>query len=76
MRVASPWFEDDHDEDKTKAASTVVLRLLQRRFGELPDESCEQVRNLSSDQLATLAVALLDFSHPTDLERWLTDNSA
>jgi len=49
----------------------MVLRLLRRRFGELPPELPERLRHLTAEQLDDLAEALLDFSSLTDVTDWL-----
>ncbi|NEU75301.1 DUF4351 domain-containing protein [Hassallia byssoidea VB512170] len=49
----------------------LVLRLLQRRVGELPEEVTKEVQALSREQLESLGEALLDFTEIDDLLRWL-----
>lgn len=49
----------------------LVLRLLNRRIGQIPQELTEQIRNLSVEQLENLGVALLDFETQGDLLNWL-----
>lgn len=55
---------------------TIVMRLLERRFGNLPAQLKEQVANLASPQLEELADVLLGFSEIADLESWLQSRSA
>ena len=50
---------------------SVILRLVQRRVGELAPSTEERIRALSINQLEDLAEALLDFSSPADLKNWL-----
>jgi Domain of unknown function (DUF4351) len=52
----------------------LVLRLLQRRVGELPQEVQGQVQTLPLEQLEALGEALLDFMAIGDLLNWLTVN--
>ena len=54
-----------------KKALSIVLRLLNRRVGLLDETSEAKVRVLSMNQLDDLSEALLDFSVPADLDRWL-----
>ncbi len=48
-----------------------VIRLLKRKFGKLDANVKAQIEKLSLARLKRLAEALLDFSQPDDLERWL-----
>jgi len=52
-----------------------VLRLLNRRFGELDSNLVEQIQALGVSELEALAEALLDFSTVADLERWLQQSN-
>ncbi|MDS3861818.1 DUF4351 domain-containing protein [Thermosynechococcaceae cyanobacterium BACA0444] len=52
--------------------ATVVIRQLQRRFGELPSSVITQIKALPLSQLEALADALLDFRSLTDLAPWLS----
>jgi len=58
-------------EGRIEGETLVVLRLLHRRCGTLPQSLQERVRQLSLEQLETLAEALLDFASTTALEQWL-----
>ncbi|MBD2678714.1 DUF4351 domain-containing protein [Nostoc paludosum FACHB-159] len=49
----------------------LVLRLLQKRVGELPEEVKKQVQSLSLQELEALGEALLDFTTMDDLLDWL-----
>ncbi|MCC5600855.1 DUF4351 domain-containing protein [Nostoc favosum] len=49
----------------------LVIRLLNRRFGEIDLSLIERVQELPVEQIEGLAEALLDFSSLTDLETWL-----
>jgi len=51
--------------------SRLVLRLLRRRLGEVPESLERRIRGLASPQLEALGEALLDFRSRADLERWL-----
>jgi predicted transposase YdaD len=56
-----------------KGETNLVLRLLQRRCGELSVDQQDLVRSLPVAQLETLGEALLDFSGMPDLEVWLKE---
>ncbi len=54
----------------------LVLHLLKRRIGVLDEKMKAQVEKLSSSRLEQLADALIDFTQPSDLERWLKRRKA
>ncbi|HIK25990.1 MAG TPA: DUF4351 domain-containing protein, partial [Thermosynechococcus sp. M46_R2017_013] len=51
--------------------TVVILRLLRRRFGEMPPAVEERIRQLSVAQIEALAEALLDFTDLGELAAWL-----
>jgi predicted transposase/invertase (TIGR01784 family) len=50
----------------------MVMRLLSRRFGEIPAELRTQIQQLTVPQLEDLGEALLDFTSIVDVETWLS----
>jgi hypothetical protein len=70
MRLA-PLYEQDREAAIQKEASKLVLRLLNRRFGELPPHITETIQKLSVEKLEDLGEALLDFNIQADLINWL-----
>jgi predicted transposase/invertase (TIGR01784 family) len=58
-------------EGKVEGERTIVLRLLNRRVGNIPDVLLSQIQGLSMEQLEALGDALLDFSTLADLSSWL-----
>jgi hypothetical protein len=52
----------------------LVLRLLQRRLGRLPQSRRRAIEKLSLQKIEALGEALLDFDSPDDLSRWLQRN--
>ena len=52
----------------------MVIRLLNRRCGQLPIAQQTQVRSLPIKAIENLAEALLDFKGMDDLEIWLREN--
>ncbi|WP_373530818.1 DUF4351 domain-containing protein [Nostoc sp.] len=52
----------------------LVLRQLQKRVGELPQEFRERIQTLSLEELEALGEALLDFTAIEDLLNWLEVN--
>ena len=53
--------------------ATVTLRLLNRRCGPLGDTTTARIQALPLEQLEALAEALLGFSGPGDLAKWLDE---
>jgi predicted transposase YdaD len=78
MRLA-PLYQQDRElakqegraEGRAEGEQRLVLRQLNRCFGEIDASIIERVYLLSTEQLEALGEALLDFSALTDLEAWL-----
>ncbi|MBO3462988.1 DUF4351 domain-containing protein [Aetokthonos hydrillicola Thurmond2011] len=62
-------------EEGRQREQSLVLRLLNRRIGEINSSLVERVGGLSIEQLEELGEALLDFSAVADLEAWLHQQS-
>jgi len=60
-----------YQEAREDEAKSLILRLLTRRVGEVPESVRTQIETLSLTQLESLGEALLDFSNLSDLEVWL-----
>ena len=71
MRLA-PLYEQDREKAIQQGEANLVLRLLKRRFGELPPHITETIQKLSVEKLEDLGEALLDFESQADLINWLT----
>jgi predicted transposase/invertase (TIGR01784 family) len=63
--------EEVRMEERLEGERSLVLRLLTRRVGALPESVRSQIDYLSLPQLEALGEALLDFSGMADLEAWL-----
>ncbi|KYC41763.1 hypothetical protein WA1_17185 [Scytonema hofmannii PCC 7110] len=61
-------------EGELEGEQKLVLRLLRRRVGELPQALIESIQTLSVTQLESLGEALLDFTAMEDLLDWLDAN--
>ena len=57
-------------EGREEAARGLILRLLSRTLGELPNPLRERISRLSLDELEQLSEALLDFATFEDLRAW------
>ena len=60
-----------YQEAFAEGEANLVLRLLHRKIGEIPQNLTEQIGKLSVEQLEDLGEALLDFEGPADLVNWL-----
>ena len=60
-----------YQEAFAEGEANLVLRLLHRRIGEIPQNVTERIRKLSAEQLEELGEALLDFESQGDLLNWL-----
>lgn len=65
--------QQGRQEGRQEGQIALILRLLTRRLGALPEQVRSQINALSIAQLESLADALLDFSNLQDLEAWLSN---
>lgn len=65
-----------YQEARAEEAQSLILRLLHRRVGELPEAIRLQVVALSLSHLEALGEALLDFTELKDLETWLNQETS
>jgi predicted transcriptional regulator len=78
MRLA-PLYQQDREQavqegvqqGRQQGEADLLIRLIQRRFGEIPQNLEEIIRNLPVERLEDLGLALLDFDTLTDLDNWL-----
>lgn len=70
-RVYREIKEEGREEGRSVEARTLILRLLTRRVGKLPQKVSQRVESLSLEQLENLGEALLDFTSMADLLVWL-----
>ncbi|MCC5629753.1 DUF4351 domain-containing protein [Nostoc sphaeroides CHAB 2801] len=74
MRL-EPLYQRDREQAKQEGRQEgeqhLIIRLLNRRVGEINESLIERIKGLSVEQLETLGEALLDFSNVADLEAWL-----
>jgi predicted transposase YdaD len=68
-------FAEGQQEGRQEEGITLILRQLQRCCGTLTPEIKERITGLSLEQLEALGEALLDFTGPADLERWLQEQT-
>ncbi len=77
MRL-EPLYQRDREQAKEEGRQQgeqyLILRLLNRRIGQIDTSLIEQIKGLSIEQLENLGEALLDFSSVNDLELWLNQH--
>lgn len=80
MQIVTSWMEEGIEQGIERGAKrearSLVLRLLTRRVGDIPEAFRSPLDTLSLEQLEALGEALLDFSTITDLEEWLQEYQA
>jgi hypothetical protein len=62
------------DRQGLQLEQELVLRLITRKVGEVPQDLRSSVELLSIDRLEALAEALIDFNSLRDLQNWLRIN--
>jgi predicted transposase YdaD len=70
--IVRKGLEEGRALGRQQEASTLLLRLLERRCGPLPPSQRDRIDLLPLEQLEGLGDALLDFQGPADLEHWLS----
>jgi len=63
------------EKGRLQEAIALVMRLLKKRFGELPKAISTKVENLPLQELENLTEEILDLNRLEDLERWLDEHS-
>ncbi len=74
MRYVTIGERIGYERGKQEGEQHLILRLLQRRVGELSPQLQESIQSLSLNQLENLSEALLDFTAMEDLLNWLQTN--
>ncbi|QIR38694.1 DUF4351 domain-containing protein [Tolypothrix sp. PCC 7910] len=69
-------YERGREEGRQEGEQTLVVRQLQKRIGDLPEQLRLRIQTLSLNQLEELGEALLDFTAIEDLFNWLDTNQA
>ncbi|AFZ56590.1 Rpn family recombination-promoting nuclease/putative transposase [Anabaena cylindrica FACHB-243] len=64
--------QEGRQEGLKESALNLVMRLLNKRLGELPEEENNNITQLSLSNLENLGEALLDFTSLQDLQSWLS----
>ena len=80
MRLA-PLYQQDRElakqeglQEGLQKEKRLIIRLLNRRIGEIDSLLIQKVQELTVEKLEELGETLLDFTSVTDLETWLEHN--
>jgi predicted transposase YdaD len=65
--------EDGREEGREEGERSLVIRLLQRRMGSLPEALSTRIEGLTIAQVEELAEAIPTFDSVADLEAWFTN---
>ena len=63
--------EEGREESREEGATRVIVRLLEKRFGQLSERNLTAIRTLSVEESETLVEAQIDFDNLSDFESWL-----
>ncbi|MBD2054973.1 Rpn family recombination-promoting nuclease/putative transposase [Oculatella sp. FACHB-28] len=74
-RVYREIKEEGREEGREEATINLIVRLLTKRFGSLPQEVRSTISDLPLPVLEELSEALLDFSELADLQAWFAARS-
>ncbi|MGB3208090.1 MAG: DUF4351 domain-containing protein [Crinalium sp.] len=66
-------FQKGFQQGLQQGRLVVIMRHINRRFGGVNPDIQQRLQKLSIPQLDDLGEALLDFSQPNDLTRWLEE---
>jgi hypothetical protein len=75
LKIVTSWMEEGIEKGLQQGEEKIVLKLLRRRCGLLPETTEARIHGLDVLQLEELAEALLDFESIADVETWLDQNT-
>jgi hypothetical protein len=75
MQITTSWKEEGRVEGCAEGQRNTILRLLNRKLGDLSEEISVKIKSLNSNQLDTLTEDLLDFQTIEDLNQWLSNTN-
>ena len=67
-------YQEAKAEGKAEEGRSLVIKLLNRKLGNLTPQLLDRVNNLQIDHIESLGEALLDFNSIAYLESWLSQN--
>jgi hypothetical protein len=75
MSGTPPTLNEMIEQGIEQGERTILLRLLTRKLGNLPDTTRTQIEALSGTQVEALADALLGLDTLANLDNWLAQTS-
>ena len=75
MEIVTSWMERGIERGLILGELKIILRLINRKIGEIAPQLLEKIRQLSEPKLEDLSDALLDFSTEENLAEWLQQNA-
>jgi hypothetical protein len=72
MELTTSWEQKGIAKGQKEGQVATILRLLNRKFGSLPEDLALSVKSLEPSQLDVLTEDLLDFQSIDDLQNWLS----
>ncbi len=69
--VREEGWEKGREKGREEGELGLVLHLLRRAIGQIPESDSQRIRRLGRDELAALAEALSDFRATSNLTAWL-----
>ncbi|MCC5603812.1 DUF4351 domain-containing protein [Nostoc favosum] len=75
MQIVTSWMRKGLEQGEKQGELKLLMRLLNRRLGEINPQLKGRIENLSTPELENLGEALLDFSSVADLEAWFENLS-
>ncbi len=70
MQIVTSWMRQGLEQGEKQGELKLLMRQINRRFGEISPDLKGRIENLSTPELENLGEALLDFSDVVDLEAW------
>ena len=70
MQITTSWEEKGRLEGRLEEKLNIILRLLNRKLGNLPEAIATRIKSLEPSQLDSLTEDLLEFETLDDLNRW------
>ena len=71
MQIATSWHEKGREEGITAGQVFLLLKMIKKRFGELPAEVVAKIRVLNSEEIEKIGEALFDLAGIDDLKNLL-----
>ncbi len=71
MTLAEQFREEGKLRGETKALSKTAIRLLTKKFGELPEEIKNRISKLDKDVLEIIIDSIFDYEKLDDIKKYL-----